>query len=483
MPNKPPLVAVVLCGGAGTRLWPLSRKMRPKQFIPLLEKGSGKPHATLFEQTMERVKRLGIKDLIIVCHESYRFFVSNHLKNGQNPACMVMTEPVSKNTAPATALAALAALEKHGDVPLLVMPSDHLIGDVSALQASVEKAYHSADQGSLITFGVNPEREETGFGYITTEQARDQDNGLLPVAGFKEKPDAQTVKKLLATGRCYWNSGIFMFKALSYLKALDATHPQIKETCTLAYQRRSQDLDFVKIGMREFEPCREISIDYAVMEHARNLLLAPTDMQWQDLGSWDSLSTVFKKDESGNCTTGGPVLSSSEHNVVYSGDKLLSLLGIKNCIVVNSEDAILVAARDHAQEVKSLVKTLSEQGRSEATEHRKVYRPWGSYETMFESDGFKIKILIINPRQSLSLQSHKHRSEHWVVVQGEAVVTRDDKVYTLKFNQSTYIPAGSKHRIENHTDRPAHVVEVQCGAYLGEDDITRYEDRYGRDQR
>lgn len=475
------LTAVILCGGAGTRLWPLSRQMFPKQFLPLLKENSESGPETLFGHTMRRVEKLGIKKVIIVCYAPHRFFVSNCLPDNDDIEYTVITEPIQKNTAPATTIAALAAIEKYGDPLLLVMPADHLIARPEAFQEAIDKASAVAEAGFIVSFGVAPTREETGFGYITVEETGDGGNdGPLKVVSFKEKPDKRTARQLMSGGKCYWNSGIFLFKAKPYLDVIGETCREIREVCARAYRERSKDFNFVKINSSEFEKCPEISIDYAVMEHARNLMLVPTDMQWRDLGSWDALAGIFRKDKDGNRVTGNPALISSKGNIVFSDNKLVSLMGIDDCIVINSEDAILVAKQNCAGSLKSLVNTLKGQKRTEVEEHRKVYRPWGSYETILESANFKIKLLIINPGQSLSLQSHQHRSEHWVVVKGEAVISCDDATLTLGVNQSTYIPALSKHRIENQSDGVVNIVEVQCGDYLGEDDIVRYEDHYGR---
>lgn len=475
------VVAVVLCGGSGTRLWPLSRKLHPKQFLPLLQEHDEHERTTLFAHTIERINSLGIKRVIIVCYEAYRFFVAHHLIDQHDIDYTIVTEPLQKNTAPATTIGALAAMDKYGDVALLVMPSDHLIGDVAAFGAAIKKAHSAARDGCLMVFGVKPTAAETGFGYIIAADAYSPDhNDALRVTDFKEKPDQHAVHQLLANKNCYWNSGIFMFHAAAYMQVLDELHPEIKASCERAYKNHNKDFGFIKIALPEFHQSPAISIDYAVMEHARNLAVVLTDMQWRDLGSWDSLARILNQDEFSNRVAGDLLPMSSKNNIVFSGDKLVSLLGIEDCIVVNSEDAILFAKKNQAGKLKSLVNTLIEHKRNEAIEHRKIYRPWGSHETLVDAGNFKVKVLIINPGQSLSLQSHQHRSEHWVVVKGEAVVSCNGQISTLQANQSTYIPALAKHRIENKTDTPTYIVEVQCGTYLGEDDITRYEDEYGR---
>ena len=473
------LFPVVLCGGTGTRLWPLSRRHFPKQFVPMLAGGSAS--GNLFRATVQRASRFNPQRAVIVCNEAHRFFVSDSLRGFDAMDFSILAEPVPRNTAPAIAIAALEIADCHGDGLMLVLPSDHTICDVDAFDRAVHSARGVAEGGKLVTFGVVPDHPETGYGYIRKGEALAADGaGVFHAAEFREKPDADTARRWLSTGDYYWNSGMFLFKASAYLMQLEAHAPEVQAACRQAYAKRTSNFDFICPDGTAFESCPDISVDYAVMEKAADVALVPASIGWNDVGSWDALAPLLEHDSDGNAVAGDVVFAGASDNVVYAGSRLVSVLGLRGCIVVETPDAVLVADRNKSQQVKSLVEKLREQGRTEANEHRKVYRPWGSYESVDAADGFQVKRIVVNPGQGLSLQMHHKRSEHWVIVRGEVRVTRGEEQFTLGINQSTYIPIGIKHRLENPGDEPAHLIEVQCGDYLGEDDIVRFEDNYGR---
>lgn len=473
------LTPVILGGGAGTRLWPLSRKRCPKQFAPVPVDGGG--DANLFRATVERVTLLAPERILIVCNEEHRFLVSDNLGGFENANFSILVEPVSRNTAPAIALAAFDVIERDGDGLMLVLPSDHAISDDAGFVEAVRTAAEAAREGMLATFGVVPERAETGYGYIRKGEAFDGGAGeVYRAAEFREKPDFETAQRWFESGDYYWNSGIFLFKASVYLEQLHAAAPEVHAACGKAYAARTRNFDFVCAGRGAFEACPEISVDYAVMEKAADVALVPVKIGWSDVGSWETMASLFESDGDGNAFAGDAVFDGASNNVVYAGGRLVAVLGVHDCIVAETPDAVLVANRGEAQGVRRMVEKLRGLGREQATEHRKVHRPWGSYESVDVAAGFQVKRIIVNPGQSLSLQRHRRRSEHWIVVRGEVLVTRDDERFTLGVNQSTYIPVGAKHRLENPGGEPAHLIEVQCGDYLGEDDIERFEDDYGR---
>ena len=484
MSGEKKLVPVVLCGGSGTRLWPLARRNYPKQFVPLFD-DAGEGGGTLFRRTMDRVGRLDCDRSIVVCNNAHRFFVADGLHEQERGACTILVEPSQRNTAPAVTLAALAARDD-GDATLLIMPSDHVINDPDAFVKAVAAAAAAAQDDQIVVFGITPDRAESDYGYIRT--GADEGAGSGPgsagaarkVVAFCEKPAQETAAEWVAHGNCYWNSGIFLVKASVYLEAIAGFEPGILEACEQAWEKRYDDLGFTCVEAGGFARCRNISIDYAVIERAANVMMVPADMGWSDLGSWNALGEVFAADGDNNRVKGDVLLKDAAGNIVHSHGRLVSVLGVDDCIVADTPDAVLVASRKHARGIRELVATMQSEGRPEADEQRKVFRPWGYYESLHKTENFQVKQIVVNPGHGLSLQMHHHRSEHWVVVKGEARVTRGDEVFTLAENESTYIPARAKHRLENVGDEPVRLIEVQYGDYLEEDDIVRFDDRYGR---
>ncbi len=469
------LVPVILSGGSGTRLWPLSRELYPKQLLPLVAE------RTMLQETVARTR--GLPDLgppIVVCNENHRFMVAEQLRElGTTPQAIVL-EPVGRNTAPAVAIAALAAVgaSSPGDPVLLVLPADHVIRDVAAFQAAVALARAAAEAGGLVTFGVVADRVETGYGYIR----RAHDPGpVFRVAEFVEKPDAATARRYIESGEYYWNSGMFMFRASVYLAELGRHAPAMLAACRAALAAAGRDLDFLRLPAQEFSACPPDSIDYAVMEKTDAAVVVPLAAGWSDVGSWAALADALPRDEDGNVAVGDVITEDCTGSYLHSTSRLIAGVGLRDHVVVETKDAVLVAPRDRVQDVKQLVGELKARGRHETSLHREVYRPWGSYDSIDSGERFQVKRLIVKPGATLSLQLHHHRAEHWVVVTGTARVTRGDEVFTLSENESTYIPIGVRHRIENPGRIPLHIIEVQSGTYLGEDDIVRFEDRYGRD--
>ena len=486
------LVPVVMCGGSGVRLWPLSRTNHPKQFVPLFDKvgdgGDGEGDAgggenTLFRHTMDRIARFDCRRTIVVCNRAHRFFVADALCERERAACVILVEPSQRNTAPAAALAALCARDAFDDAMLLIMPSDHAISEPDALVKAVAAATPAAQQDQIVVFGVTPERAESDYGYIRIDgdKARRPASGApLKVVEFCEKPDRQTAARWIAGGDCYWNSGIFLLKASVYLAAVARFEPDLKGACERAWEKRHDDLGFTCAEAEEFARCRDISIDYAVLERADNVMVMPVDMGWNDLGSWNALGEVLAVAGDNNRISGDVLLREAAGNIVYGHGRLVGVLGVDDCIVADTPDAVLVAAKKHAPAIRQLVAELRADHRPEADEQRKVFRPWGYYESLHKAENFQVKRIQVNPGHGLSLQLHHHRSEHWVVVKGQARVTKGEELFTLSENESTYIPAQVRHRLENVGDEPLRVIEVQCGTYLDEDDIVRFEDRYGR---
>ena len=469
------LIPVILSGGSGTRLWPLSRELYPKQFIVLA--GSG----TLLQQTVERVAGLGGEAPLIVCNEQHRFIVAEQLRQlGVAPQAIVL-EPVGRNTAPAVALAALAALRGRapGDDPLLlVLPADQLLKDVGAFHAAVRAGLPAASAGKLVTFGVVPTAAETGYGYLRRAAGP---GPAYPIVEFVEKPDAERAHQFVTRGGYLWNSGMFLFSARRYLAELGRLAPDILDSCRRAIEGASGDLDFTRVSSDEFERCRSESIDYAVMEKTREAVVVPLAAGWSDVGSWAALQENLAADPSGNVTHGDVVSEDSNGCYLYSGSRLVAAVGLTDHVVVETKDAVMVAPRGRVQDVKRLVARLKALGRSETQLHREVFRPWGSYDSVDAGERFQVKRLSVNPGAKLSLQMHHHRAEHWIVVSGTARITCNDREFLLAENQSTYIPVGAKHRIENPGKVPLYIIEVQSGTYLGEDDIVRFEDSYGRE--
>jgi mannose-1-phosphate guanylyltransferase/mannose-6-phosphate isomerase len=470
------LTPVILSGGAGTRLWPLSRELYPKQLLALTGE------RTMIQQTALRLSGMAAAGPVVVCNEAHRFLVAEQLRQlGIAPQAIVL-EPTGRNTAPAIALAAHAALKAAApkaatDPLLLVLPADHVIRDVPAFHQAVHSALDAAQQGQLVTFGIVPTSPETGYGYIQRGPAS---GAVYRIARFVEKPAAAVAKELVASGDYYWNSGMFLFGARRYLEELGRLAPGIASACAEAFTAAKADLDFTRVDKQLFEACPSDSIDYAVMEKTAEAVVVPLDAGWSDVGSWAALHEASEPDAHGNVSRGDVICEDSEGCFLYSESRLVSTVGLKDHVVVETKDAVLVAPRSRVQDVKKLVFRLKEQGRYEHSLHREVFRPWGSYDSIENGPRFQVKRLKVKPGAVLSLQLHHHRAEHWIVVSGTARITRGEEVFLLEENQSTYIPIGVRHRIENPGKIPLHIIEVQSGSYLGEDDIVRLEDHYGR---
>lgn len=467
---------VILCGGSGTRLWPMSRAQLPKQLLALAGERS------LLQETWLRVAGLGAgaQRPLVVCNEAHRFQVEAQLREvGADPALIL--EPVGRNTAPAVAVAALRAVAATGPgTLLLVLPSDHVIRDAPAFLRAVERAATAAAAGGLVTFGVVPDRPETGYGYI---RAQGGGGDARPVARFVEKPDLVTARGYVASGEYFWNSGMFLFAAGAFLGELGSFAPDILAASRAACVGAVPGAAAQRLDRDAFAACRAQSIDYAVMEKTARAVMVPLDAGWSDVGSWDALHEVTERDANGNALAGDVIAVDCRGSLVRAGSRLVGVVGLENCVVVETKDAVLVAPRARAQDVKRLVDELAARGRPEAVHGREVHRPWGSYDSLESRPGFQVKRLAVLPGAVLSLQLHHRRAEHWVVVSGTARITRDDEVYELKRNEHTFIPLGARHRIENPGTELLEIVEVQVGDYLGEDDIVRLEDRYGRQGR
>jgi mannose-1-phosphate guanylyltransferase / mannose-6-phosphate isomerase len=467
---------VILSGGSGTRLWPASRAMYPKQLLPLVG------DRTMLQDTVLRLS--GVDGLtartLVICNEAHRFLVAEQLREIDAQADIVL-EPAGRNTAPAAALAALMALANHKkgeDSPvLLVMPADHVIKDVAAFIAAINIGVESAEHGILVTFGVVPTYPHTGYGYI---EADARTLVAAPINAFIEKPDQQTAVNLLETNRFFWNSGIFLFRADSYIEELQKFAPEMIAACRKSMDAAEIDTDFIRPDVESFKACPADSLDYAVMEKTERAAMVQLDAGWSDVGSWTALHEVSEQDADGNSLSGNVVAHECSNSLISGKSRLVTAVGLNDMIVVEDKDSVLVVPKDKAQDVKQLVEKLREQDREEIDHHRQVYRPWGSYDSIDSDHGFQVKRLIVNPGAILSLQKHAHRAEHWTVVRGKARITLDNKEFDLTVNESTYVPIGAVHRIANPYDEPVHIIEVQCGDYLGEDDIVRLEDDYGR---
>jgi mannose-1-phosphate guanylyltransferase/mannose-6-phosphate isomerase len=466
------LVPVSLSGGAGTRLWPLSREMYPKQLLALTGK-----HTMLQDTALRLGGIAGAEPPIVVCNEAHRFTVAEQIRALGMQASAILLEPVGRNTAPAVALAALKAQTIDPEAILVVAPADHVIRALRVFQTAAEVAVSLAETGKLITFGIVAHAPETGYGYI---RRGDGDGPAYPVAQFIEKPPLDVAAQFVASGDYFWNSGMFVFKAGRYLAELEVFAPDILEASRAAFRAATTDLDFIRIDKTEFEKCRSESIDYAVMEKTRDAVVLPLDAGWSDVGSWSSLFDALPTDEDGNVLQGDVLVYDTHDCYVHSTSRLVAAVGMDDHIIVETKDAILVAPKGRVQDVKELVAAIKKAGRSESSLHREVFRPWGSYDSIDSGERFQVKRLTVKPGGVLSLQMHHHRAEHWIVVQGTARITCNDKVFLLSENESTYIPIGASHRIENPGKVFLHIVEVQSGSYLGEDDIVRFEDNYGR---
>lgn len=463
------MTPVILSGGSGTRLWPLSRGQYPKQFLPLVSE------KTMIQETMLRLSGLaGLQPPIAVCNEDHRFMMAEQMwEIGIKPAAIIL-EPMGKNTAPAVAIAALSVDPE--DV-LMILPADHVIVDHDSFRQAAIVAESLARQDRLVTFGIVPTGPETGYGYI---KSAGEGEGAFAVEAFVEKPDKATAEHYLASGDFFWNSGMFVFKAGSYLDELAKFNPEMLRFCREALQGAQRDLDFTRLDKAAFSACPSDSIDYAVMEKTDRAVMVPLDVGWNDVGSWAALWDVTRKDAAGNAVFGDVLTFETENSYLYSKDKLVAAIGVRDLVVVETDDALLVAAKDKVQAVKEIVAELKQQRRKEADAHRKVYRPWGHYDSVDNGERHQTKRIVVKPGAKLSLQKHHHRAEHWIVVKGTALVTKGEQQILLSENESIYIPLGTVHCLENPGVIALEMVEVQSGSYLGEDDIVRFQDQYGR---
>ena len=468
------LIPVLLSGGVGSRLWPVSRAARPKQFLPLGGDGS------MLQETQRRLEGLDCGPAIVVCNAEHRFMVAEQLRGETAESPTIILEPAGRNTAPAIALAALQAQAQHPEALLLVLPADHHVTNPAAFRATVERAMAPAHAGQLMTFGVVPSRPETGYGYVRCGEVLA--DGIFSLAEFVEKPDQATAERYVADGAYCWNSGLFLFRADRYLEALSQHQPEMLAACEQAMARAEHDLDFIRPDAEAFLASPADSIDYAVMELTEAGGVATLDCGWSDVGAWSALWEIGAADSDGNVSEGDVLLHDARNNYVRSESRLVTALGVEDLVVVETADAVMVGARGRVQDIKQVVEALTASNRPEASIHQKVFRPWGSYESLVAGEQFQVKRLTVMPGQTLSLQLHHHRAEHWVVVSGEAEVTRGEEQLTLGTDQSTYIPIGMKHRLANPSAAPLEVIEVQSGSYLGEDDIVRFDDEYGREE-
>jgi mannose-1-phosphate guanylyltransferase/mannose-1-phosphate guanylyltransferase/mannose-6-phosphate isomerase len=467
------VVPVVLSGGVGTRLWPLSREGFPKQFWPLTSE------ATMLQETVSRATGPGFAPPIIVCAEAHRFLVAEQLREAGVAGARIVLEPAARNSAPAIAAAALLAAEEDPHALLWVKAADAAIGDLPALHAALARAAEAARAGHIVAFGMRPTTPETGFGYIEAGAPLPGVEGVSTIASFIEKPDAARAQAFLEGGRHLWNAGMFVARAATLLAELERLQPELVAAVRHAVETAERDLDFVRLGPG-FADAPSISLDYAVMEQTSHAAVVPADLGWSDVGSWDALWQVSPKDAQGNATQGPVHLLDAENCYVRSEGLLTTVVGLKDVVVVATEDAVLALHRDRAQDVKRLVEQLKAAGRPQAAAHRRMYRPWGHYEGLIQGDRFQVKKILVRPGEKLSLQKHYHRAEHWVVVNGTALVERDAERILLRENESVYLPLGAVHRLENPGMIPLTLIEVQSGSYLGEDDIIRFEDTYGR---
>jgi mannose-1-phosphate guanylyltransferase len=466
------LIPVILAGGTGSRLWPLSRQLNPKQFLKLCG------DKTLLQQTISRLTGLEASSPVVICNEDHRFMVAEQLRQSSVKGAGILLEPVGRNTAPAIALAALNATKTAQDPLLMVLAADHYIADEPAFHRAVVEAAKLAEQDKLVTFGIVPTHAETGYGYI--QCGAEIDGQGYQVARFVEKPDRAKAQEYLNSGDYYWNSGMFMFKASVYLKALAEHRTDILEACKKALAHAKKDMDFIRVDAEAFSQCPDDSIDYAVMEKTTDAAVIPLDAGWSDIGSWSALWEIGNKDTQGNVCKGDVLAFDSHNNLIHAENKLVATVGIADLIVVETKDAVLVAHKDRVQDVKKVVEAIKHDGRKEHIDHREVYRPWGVYDSIESGERYQVKRITVKPGAKLSVQMHHHRAEHWIVVSGTAKVTKGNDTFLVSENESTFIPVGQIHALENPGKIPLELIEVQSGSYLGEDDIVRFEDQYGR---
>ncbi|KIL05831.1 mannose-1-phosphate guanyltransferase [Stutzerimonas stutzeri] len=467
------LFPVIMAGGSGSRLWPLSRQLNPKQFLPLAD-----AELSMLQATIQRLDGLQVGMPRLICNEQHRFLAAEQLRQLGMEQANILLEPVGRNTAPAIALAALQAVAEAEDPILLVLAADHLIQDVAAFHASIRTALPLAADGKLVTFGIVPTHPETGYGYI--EQGEPVGSGGYAVTRFVEKPDLAIAQHYLANGHYFWNSGMFMFRASRYLQELERFQPAILAACRTALAGGQQDMHFTRVDHDAFAACPEDSIDYAVMEKTADAAMVPLDAGWSDIGSWSALWDVSAKDAEGNVFKGDVLGQNTRNTYVHADSRLVATVGVEDLVIVETKDAVLVAHKDKVQDVKMLVEQLKADGRQEHVNHREVYRPWGMYDSIDNGYRYQVKRITVKPGAKLSVQMHHHRAEHWIVVSGTARVTNGEQTYLVTENQSTYIPIGQVHALENPGVIPLELIEVQSGSYLGEDDIVRIEDLYGR---
>ena len=465
------MIPVIMSGGSGTRLWPLSRKNKPKQFLNLFGEYS------LFQDTLGRLSGLtGLEAPIIVCNDDHRFMVAEQLQEIAISDAEIILEPCARNTAPAIVIAALQALSHGNDPLMLVLAADHIIQDNKAFHQAIKQAEIEAHKGHLVTFGIIPDSPHTGFGYIEAQDKKTPTN----VIAFVEKPDLIRAQQYLDSGHHYWNSGMFMFKASTILQEIERYSPEMLASCKQALESAELDLDFIRLDKTKFQTCPSNSLDYTVMEKTEKAVVIPLDAGWSDVGSWSSLWDNHDKDQNNNVLIGDVIVDKVTNSYIHAEHRLVSVLGVDNIVVVETPDAIMVANKDQAENIKTIVAQLQNTDREEATLHRKCYRPWGYYDSIDAGQRFQVKRISVNPGASLSLQLHHHRAEHWIVVTGTAEVTCGEKITLMSENQSTFIPLGTKHRLHNPGRVPLEIIEVQSGTYLSEDDIVRFEDNYNR---
>ena len=464
------ITPVIMAGGSGSRLWPLSRSLYPKQFLALTGDN------TMLQETLCRLSTLDVSAPLVICNEEHRFIVAEQLRSIDQTGSIIL-EPVGRNTAPAIALAAEVTLDN--DPILLVLAADHVIQDTAAFTQAVNDAVPLAQAGKLVTFGIVPTQAHTGYGYIKRGNAVSFSSGY-DVNAFVEKPSSSVAAEYIESGQYYWNSGMFLIKASRYLQELEKYCPEISAACKKALENTTHDNDFIRLDADAFKLCPDESIDYAVMEHTTDAVVVPLDAGWNDIGAWSALWEVNDKDEHGNTIHGDSILQDTKNSLIYGGERLVTTIGLDNVVIIDTKDALLVASKDKVQDVKQIVEKLKTENRSEYKIHREVYRPWGKYDSIDNGKRYQVKRITVNPGEKLSIQMHHHRAEHWIVVSGTAKVTNGDNTFLITENESTYIPIGVIHALENPGQMPLEMIEVQSGSYLGEDDIVRFEDRYGR---